>query len=78
MEKVFECVRDNEWGEHSKLVGEAKTILEWQNWAIKDRLLLKDMKNYVWFGEAKDDEVINRVSWFYNIELVEKVEENYE
>ena len=69
--KLYECVKDNEWGENSDLIGMKKTIADWRLWAINDRKSLKDVDNYIWFVETEDEDVIERVSWFYNIELVE-------
>ena len=69
--RLFECVKDNEWGENSELVGVKRTRQEWKNWALRDREQLNDFSNREWLNLATDSEIISRICWLYNIELVE-------
>jgi len=63
------CVKDNEHGDQSNLVGKRTTLGAWREWALNDRKELGDEANYQWLKEATDSEFLERIQWLYNIEL---------
>lgn len=67
-EQLYKCVKDNEWGEKSDMIGLTMTAEDWRKWAIEDRKPLKeDNDNIEWLTNTPADKIIERIEWLYNI-----------
>lgn len=68
MEKLFRCIKDNEWGDQSNMIGLTMTAEEWRKWAIENRKPLKENNdNIEWLTNTPADKIIERIEWLYNI-----------